>query len=79
LAERPAPHREAPSWRPSSWRPSAAGPSRRLVRPVRHAVDPRFDGSCQTRGTYGCRSARIPAEDLETALVSELDRSSRPR
>lgn len=26
----------------------------------------------QTKGTYGCRSTRIPAEDLETAVIDDL-------
>ena len=38
LAERPAPHRPPPSRQPS-----AAGSSRRLLRPVPDAADPRFD------------------------------------
>ncbi|HTX62836.1 MAG TPA: zinc ribbon domain-containing protein, partial [Acidimicrobiales bacterium] len=26
----------------------------------------------QTKGTYGCRSGRLPAEDLETAVIDDL-------
>ena len=29
----------------------------------------------QTKGTYGCRSGRIPAEDLETAVIDDLLRT----
>ncbi|MHB1555118.1 MAG: recombinase zinc ribbon domain-containing protein [Acidimicrobiales bacterium] len=26
----------------------------------------------QTKGTYGCQSKRVPAEDLETAVIDDL-------
>lgn len=29
----------------------------------------------QTKGTYGCRSGRVPAEDLETAVIDDLVRT----
>lgn len=29
----------------------------------------------QTKGTYGCRSGRVPAEDLETAVIDDLIRT----